>query len=179
MIGPPGAGKSTVAIRLGRLLGIDVFHLDELYWQRGAPLRPDEWAALESELIAREQWILDGNYSRTLPARLDAADTVVFLDFRTALCLFRFVWRRIAHRQGSIPGMAPGRRPYVSVGVVRQIATFRMDHRPSFLEALSARSEGRRVVILRSPRDVRRFLVDVQTELAEANQVEAERRSSK
>jgi adenylate kinase family enzyme len=164
VIGPPGAGKSTVALRLGKLLGIDVFHLDELYWQRGAPPRPEEWVALESELIARERWILDGNYSRTLPARLEAADAVVFLDFSTARCLFRFVRRRLAHRTGSIPGMAADRRPYVNVGVLRQIATFRTDHRPSILQALSALSKGRRIVILRTPRSVRRFLLDVQVE---------------
>ncbi len=164
MIGPPGAGKSTVALRLGQLLGIEVFHLDELCWQRTIPLPADEWAALEGVLIARERWILDGNYSRTLLARLEAADTAVFLDFSTALCLFRFVRRRLVYRKGSIPGMAPDRRPYVSAGVLRQIVTFRTDHRPSFLQALSAHSEGRRVVILRSPRDVRRFLLQVQAE---------------
>jgi hypothetical protein len=35
VIGSGGAGKSTFAKRLGGLLGINVIHLDALYWQPG------------------------------------------------------------------------------------------------------------------------------------------------
>jgi adenylate kinase family enzyme len=33
IIGPLGAGKSTLALELGRMLGIPVHHLDWLYWE--------------------------------------------------------------------------------------------------------------------------------------------------
>ena len=35
VIGSGGAGKSTLARRLGERLGLEVVHLDALYWQAG------------------------------------------------------------------------------------------------------------------------------------------------
>ena len=40
---------------------------------------------------------MDGNYSSTLAARLSRADTVVFLDMPTALCLWRVLCRTLRH----------------------------------------------------------------------------------
>ncbi len=164
VIGPPGAGKSTVAARLGKLLDIEVFHFDELYWQRGAPLPRDEWTAVERDLIGRDSWILDGNYSQTLPARLEAADTAVFLDLPTSVCLLRFIRRRLAYRKAAVPGMTADKRPYVDRTVLRQIRSFKTDHRPAFLRLLSEKREGRRIVILRTARQVRRFMAETAEE---------------
>ena len=160
MIGPPGAGKSVFAERLGRLLGIEVFHLDSLYWRRGVPPSPEEWATLERAVIERGQWIIDGNYSATLAARLQAADTAVFLDFPSFICLARFVRRRF--QGGYAPGMPPGRRPSVNWATLRGIVSFRNDHRPAFLEELAKREDGLRIVVLRTQRAVRRFLAELE-----------------
>lgn len=35
IIGPCGAGKSTLAVTLGGKLGLSVFHMDRLNWQAG------------------------------------------------------------------------------------------------------------------------------------------------
>ena len=72
--------------------------------------------------MRRERWIIDGNYSSTLAARLDAADTAVFLDLPTRVCLARFVWRRL--QPGDAPGMPAGRRAYVTRSAVRGIISF-------------------------------------------------------
>jgi adenylate kinase family enzyme len=162
VIGPPGAGKSTIATRLGQLLDIEVFHLDELYWQRGAPLPRDEWNAVERDLIERESWVIDGNYSQTLPARVDAANAAVFLDLPTSVCLLRFIRRRLAYRKGGVPGMTADKRPYVDWAVLRQIRSFRRDHRRAYLRILAEKGAGRRIVILRTARQVRKFMADIQ-----------------
>jgi len=163
VIGPPGAGKSTIAARLGQLLDIEVFHLDEVYWQRGTPLPRDEWNAVERGLIERESWVIDGNYSQTLPARVEAADAAVFLDLPTAVCVVRFILRRLAYRKGGLPGMTADRRPYVDWAVLRQIRSFKTDHRQAFLRILAEKRAGRRIVILRTARQVRKFMADIQT----------------
>ena len=55
MIGCGGAGKSTLARRLGELTGLPVVHLDALYWRPGwVPTPDDEWRALQAEVVARE-----------------------------------------------------------------------------------------------------------------------------
>lgn len=34
-----------------------------------------------------DEWIIDGNYGSTIELRLQACDTVVFLDYSTNICL--------------------------------------------------------------------------------------------
>lgn len=37
VIGPCGAGKSTLGVELGQKVGLPVFHMDQLDWQPGRP----------------------------------------------------------------------------------------------------------------------------------------------
>jgi adenylate kinase family enzyme len=163
VIGSPGAGKSVFAERLGRLLGIEVFHLDALYWRSGSPPSAAEWAELEEDVVRRDRWVADGNYSATLTVRLDAADTAVFLDLPRLVCLARFARRRF--RSQTAADMPPDRRAYLSWSAVRGIVSFPRDHRPGFLDVLKAREDRLRVVVLRAPSEVETFLEDVAQEL--------------
>lgn len=105
IIGPGGAGKSTLARELGRRLGLPVVHLDVLFWKPGW-VEPDraEWEALNRELVRGARWIIDGNYGGTMEIRLAAADTIVFLDTPPLLCVWRVVRRR---RAGARPDLPP------------------------------------------------------------------------
>jgi adenylate kinase family enzyme len=103
VIGPGGAGKSTFATQLGEILGIEVIHLDSLYWKPGWVEPPkSEWAATLEALLERDTWIVDGNYSGTLERRLAVCDAVVFLDLPRRTCIWR-VLRRAARYDNSTP----------------------------------------------------------------------------
>src|SRR5690349_3028678 len=81
VIGSGGAGKSTFAKQLSAILHLEVLHLDALYWQAGWVETPKpEWKQRVTELLAGDAWIMDGNYSGTLDIRMQACDTVIFLD---------------------------------------------------------------------------------------------------
>lgn len=88
VIGCPGSGKSTFSRALHKLTGIPLYHLDLMYWN---PDRTtvDKAVFLErlSNAIQLPEWILDGNYGSTIEFRLQACDTVVFLDYPLAVCL--------------------------------------------------------------------------------------------
>jgi adenylate kinase family enzyme len=108
IIGPGGAGKSTIARRLGELLKIEVFHPDRHYWQPGWVEPPKTSGKQESSSYLVESWIIDGNYSGTLPTRLQACDTVIFLDLSRVLCVWRIIRRRLTYRKVNRPDMAEG-----------------------------------------------------------------------
>lgn len=60
ILGRGGAGKSTLAMRLGDLTGLPVVELDQHFWQPGlVPLGPVEWVEVQRQLIVRDRWILD------------------------------------------------------------------------------------------------------------------------
>ena len=88
VIGCPGSGKSTFARALGEITGLPVCHLDLLYWNADKTTVANEiFLERLRRVLDTEQWIIDGNFSNTLPQRLEKCDTVFFLDFPTDLCL--------------------------------------------------------------------------------------------
>jgi adenylate kinase family enzyme len=162
IIGPLGAGKSTLALKLGRLLGIPVHHLDWLYWgDTWTSTPPAEWQALLSRIVAGESWIIDGNFTSSLPQRLAAADTVIYLDTPPLTSTIRAIRRRILHRWRRAPGMPGGARPMFDARLFRWIWAFPSQSRPYLLSQLGQPSVADKTIILHNRRDVSRFVRSV------------------
>jgi|SRR5215470_2677629 len=159
IIGPGGAGKSTIARRLGQLLQIEVFHLDRHYWQPGWVEPPKNiWQARVEQLLSRESWIIDGNYSGTLSTRLQACDTVIFLDLSRVLCVWRIIRRRLKYRKMNRPDMADGCEERFSLEFLSWIWNYSRRSRPKVLALLKANEETKQIVWLRSRIEVEQFL---------------------
>lgn len=109
IIGPCGAGKSTLARTLGDRLGLPFFHMDQLNWRSGwVESSKDEIRARLSEIVATDRWLIDGTYGGTLAERLVRADTVVYLDYPISLCVARLLRRIWTYRGRSRPDMPEG-----------------------------------------------------------------------
>jgi adenylate kinase family enzyme len=148
-LGCPGAGKSTLGQRLAQARGLKLFHLDQLYWHPGwIETNKEEWRDQLSELLGREEWIIDGNYGNTLPLRLASADTAIFLDFSRWVCLSRTLRRVIRWRGRTRADMPHGCPERFDWDLLRYIWTFRISQRPRILRELD--SFAGRVVILRT-----------------------------
>jgi adenylate kinase family enzyme len=157
VIGSPGAGKSTFARAIAERLGLPLIHLDAEYWQAGWVEPPaGQWRARVAELVAGEQWMIDGNYGGSMDLRLTRADTVVWLDYPTRVCLTRALRRIWRYRGQTRPDMAEGCPESFNWGFLHYIATFRRAKRPGIVRGL-ARFAGE-VVQLRTPRDAERWL---------------------
>jgi adenylate kinase family enzyme len=161
IIGPGGAGKSTLARALGEKLQLPVIHLDALFWQPGwvEPDR-DEWATLNRELVQGERWILDGNYGGTMEIRLAAADTIVFLDPPPLLAMWRAIRRRRRREpRPDLPNHLDERAGLRDeLAFLAYIARYRRTRAPGVEERIARHGAGKDVHVLRSRGDVRRFL---------------------
>ena len=94
IFGLPGAGKSTFALKLGQLLNIPVFHLDRYFFKEGWKERDyQEFLEIQKKLVNQEQWIIEGNATRSLEMRYARADVVIYFHYSRILCLWRLVKR--------------------------------------------------------------------------------------
>ena len=88
VIGSPGAGKSTFARKLREKTGIPLYYLDMLWHKPDRTnVSQEEFDAGLDSILCQDEWIIDGNYLRTLERRLKACDTVFFLDYPLEVCL--------------------------------------------------------------------------------------------
>jgi len=159
VIGSGGSGKSTVAAQLGELLNLEVSHLDRFYWRAGwVEPETEEWIKTVTDLIERDSWILDGNYSGSLELRLAKCDTVVFLDLSRVLCLWRIVKRFFLYRNGTRPDVAEGCREQLSLEFVSWVWNYPRRSRPKVVRLLREHGGEKKIFWLRSRSDVSRFL---------------------
>jgi adenylate kinase family enzyme len=162
VVGSGGAGKSTFAARLGGLLDIEVIHLDSLYWRPGWIETPKaEWAETVAEVAQGHAWVMDGNYSGTFDIRLKACDTLIFLDMPRRVCLWRVVKRFLVYRGRTRPDMAAGCGEKIDPEFILWIWNYPNRQRPSVLELMRENAESKRMIRLRSPAQVERFLAAV------------------
>ena len=159
VIGSGGSGKTTFARRLAERTGLPLIHLDALYWRPGwNPTPAAEWRAKVETLLCGERWIMDGNYGGTLDLRLAACDTVVFLDLPRWICLWRVLKRRLRHRGGVRPEMAPGCPERWTWEFLQWIWTYPARRRGSILERLAALRSHQNVYVLRSAKEIDAFV---------------------
>lgn len=159
IIGSGGAGKSTLARQIGVALDLPVVHLDRLFWRPGWVETPrEEWAAVQRDLVAGERWVLDGNYGGTLEIRLQAADTVIFLDLPRSRCVWGAVRRYLRYRGRSREDLGADCPEKLDWQFLRWIWTYPTTRRPGILARLAALPPEVQVVRLRSRRAVRRFV---------------------
>ncbi|MNP14209.1 topology modulation protein [compost metagenome] len=164
IIGSGGSGKSTIARKLTDILKLPLVHLDVLYWRPGWVATPhDEWDAIQKELILHDEWIIDGNYNRTLEIRAERADTVIFIDLSPWITTFRVIKRRIKYQGRTRPDLNEGCPEQLDWEFIRLVWNFRKDKRPAILEKLKNYDHDKNIIILKSRREVTNFISYIQS----------------
>ena len=160
LIGSGGAGKSTLARKMSRILGIDVVHLDALFWKPGWVKTPSpEWEKIQKKLVQRDAWVIDGNYGGTMDIRLEAADAIVFLDMSRVRCVWQVFKRVLQYRGRTRPDLADGCPEQLpSREFIQWIWNYPKERRPQILQKLEKHGDVRKIFILRTPRQVQTFL---------------------
>jgi adenylate kinase family enzyme len=135
ILGPSNSGKSTLAAAIGRKLGMDVVHLDQLHhvphsdWQ---PRPAEEFLAMHDEAIKGRQWVMEGNYSSCMPQRFKRATGVILLDVSTPTSLFRYVRRTFV--EGDRLGALEGGRDSFKWSMIHYIALVTPHNRRRYID---------------------------------------------
>jgi adenylate kinase family enzyme len=147
ILGRGGAGKSTLAVRLGEITGLPVIELDKVFWKPGLVATPrDQWVQTQKRLLQKERWIMDGDFGSydAVEVRLRAADTIIFLDFSLLLC----AWRAI-------------RRSRERADFWRWLVAYRWQSRPILMEAIANHAPNADLKVFRDPGALKRFVEDL------------------
>ena len=162
IVGCGGSGKSHLARVLADRLGITPVHLDAAYYDKDwKPLDQETFATLQRDLVAAPWWVIDGNYASTLPIRLEAADTVIFLDLPGWACLWGILQRRLRHGGGQ--HQAIGVYDRITWNFIRYILSYRRKMAPRVRALIASHAGNAQVTVLRSRAAVRRYLADPAT----------------
>ncbi len=103
IIGPGGAGKSYFSKQLAGITNLPLYHLDNIFWKEDwTHISRDEFDKKLLEILEKDEWIIDGDYSRTYEIRMKYADTIYFLDFPLEVALAG-VESRIGKPRDDIP----------------------------------------------------------------------------
>ena len=159
VIGCPGSGKSTFSGALHRATGLPLVHLDRLFWNADrTTVERTVFRARLDEALQREDWIIDGNYASTMELRMEACDTVFFLDYPTELCL-EGIAARVGQPRSDLPWVEAGE---TDAEFVEFVHSYAVQNRPQVL-ALLERYAYKNIFIFTDRSQADAFLAGLQS----------------
>lgn len=156
VIGCPGSGKSTLSRALQEKTRLPLFYLDRMHWNPDrTTVEKEVFLERLQAVLQQEEWIIDGNYASTMELRLQACDTVIFLDYPTQLCL-----DGVRERQGKPRPDMPWIETQEDSEFLEFIKRYRQESRPQVMQLLEKYAD-KRTVILHSREEGEKFLTDL------------------
>lgn len=108
VIGTSGSGKTTFSRKLAEVLGIPCIEIDEVYWGPDWSFPHDEeFFSNLSGLLEGDNWVLDGNYTRSMEFKWKRVQSVIWLNFSFPRTVYQAVSRafsRLISREELWPG---------------------------------------------------------------------------
>ena len=154
VVGPSGAGKSFFSRHLGEILKIEVNHLDNLFWRSDRThLSKEEFDEKLASLLKKDQWIIDGDYSRTYEMRFRACDTIFFINLTLKECLDG-VQSRIGQDRPDIPWTETSLDPEFREWIIRWFDTTL----PVLKEMLDRYRSARTIIAFNSRKEADEYL---------------------
>ena len=154
VIGCPGAGKSTFAQKLEKLINIPLYHLD-MIWHKPdrTNISKDEFDKKVGEIIKQDKWIIDGNYQRTLEMRFKACDTIFLMDLPVELCI-EGAKGRIGKKRGDLPWLEAS----FDKEFEQFILDFPKEKLPKIYELLEKYKDNKNIIIFKSREEADKYL---------------------
>ena len=157
VIGCPGSGKTTFAKRLGEAMRLPIYHLDAIWHKPDKTHIPrEEFDLRQEEIFATEEWIIDGNYRRTVEMRVNACDTVILFDLPTKVCI-EGALARVGKVRADMPWMESELDPQFK----DEIERFAGKVLPEIYGVLERYKNDKKIIIFKSRDEADEFLINI------------------
>lgn len=153
VIGCPGSGKSTFARKLSKYMNIPLCYLDRLNWNSDkTTVTREVFDKRLSEVMQKDEWIIDGNYMRTMEIRMAKADVIYIFDLPTDICLDG-VRERLGKKHEDLPWI----ETETDNDFINFIKNFRTESLPKIYE-LTEKYSNIKTVVFKSRQDTEKYL---------------------
>lgn len=153
VIGCPGSGKSTFAKKLSKYMNTPLCYLDRLNWNSDkTTVTREVFDKRLSEVMQKDEWIIDGNYMRTMEIRMARADVIYLFDLPTDICLDG-VRERIGKKHEDLPWI----ETETDNDFINFIKNFRTESLPKIYE-LTEKYSNIKTVVFKSRQDTEKYL---------------------
>ena len=154
VIGSPGSGKTTFSEKLKSYTNLPLFYLDAI-WHKSdrTHISREEYDARLSEILSTDEWIIDGNYQRTVEVRIRECDTVFLFDLPVKDCIDGAV-SRLGKERYDVPWIDTELDPWLK----EEIEQFPQKNLPKIYELLDRYKQGKKIVVFKSRKDADEFL---------------------
>lgn len=158
VIGCPGSGKTTFAEKLHNLTGLPLYYLDAIWHKPDKTHIPrEQFDERISEIFLEPEWIIDGNYKRTIEMRLQECDTVFLFDLPTEVCL-QGVTDRIGKGRYDLPWIETELDPEFK----SFIENFSKDTLPYIYELIDKYKAEKQVIVFKSRKEADDYIRKIQ-----------------
>ncbi len=159
IIGGSGTGKSTLTDILSKELNIPAIHIDainyEPNWKKIDKIERDK---IILSKINEKKWIIDGNYTKTLQARLNKSDLIIWLDYSTSAQLKGVFKRYLTMYKKERPEI-PGCKERFNIEFIKNVASHNKEKRPILKSILKNISEEK-ILIFKKQKDLNNWLIE-------------------
>lgn len=146
VIGCPGSGKTTFAEKLHKHTGLPLYYLDAIWHKPDKThISREKFDERIKEIFSENEWIIDGNYKRTIEIRLQQCDTVFLFDLPTEVCL-QGASERIGKERYDLPWLEKEFDPEFKQFII----DFPKDTLPYIYKLLEKYKSEKQVVIFKS-----------------------------
>jgi adenylate kinase family enzyme len=165
IVGCSGGGKSTLARIVGERLDLPVVHMDTLFWKPGwTEGEPDVFRRDVEAAASADRWVMEGGFITASAMRFARADTIIWIELSTLLCLWRALKRMAMSFGCDRADLAPGCPERFDLAFYRYIWTWNRLTRPRLQAALNSQGRHARLIHLVGRAAVRDFIGSLETE---------------
>ncbi len=154
IIGCPGSGKTTFAEKLSSCTGLPLYYLDAIWHKPDKTHIPrEDFDTRIKDIFSESQWIIDGNYKRTIEMRMRECDTVFLFDLPTEVCL-QGAKNRIGKKRYDLPWLETELDPEFETF----IRDFPQDTLPYIYQLIKKYGSDRQIIIFSSHRQADEYI---------------------